>query len=57
MDLKEEAKQATKLLIGKTVNSVLRHREDEVVIKFDDGTTLYVDVSENSIKLSITGGE
>jgi hypothetical protein len=55
MDLEAEAKRATKMLKGKVVAHVTRHRAEEICIEFTDGTRLYVDRSVNGVELSITG--
>ncbi len=52
--LKEE-KRATKLLKGKTVKKIRRHRKEVVVIEFEDGASFYIDWRENELDLSITG--
>jgi len=52
----KEARRATKLLKGKTVTKVWRHRPKELGIEFDDGTRLFVDQQEAGLELSITGG-
>jgi hypothetical protein len=51
-----EAASASNLLRHKIVSSVVRHRENEVMIEFTDGTRLFVDRSENGVELSINGG-
>lgn len=53
MTLDEESERATSLLRGKTVKRVLRVREREVIIEFDDGSRFVAD-SETSLELSIT---
>ena len=52
--LNKEAEEATQLLKNKIVEIVWRHRKDEVAIKFTDGTTLFVNIKDNYIDLSIT---
>jgi len=52
--LSREAKEATKLLRGKTVRIVRRHRAREVLVEFKDGTRLFVDGRTNRLELSIT---
>lgn len=52
-DLEAHALRATELLAGKVAEAVTRHRENEVVIQFTDGTRLFVD-SEKTLELSIT---
>jgi len=54
MKLEEEANKAEKLLKGKKVKSVFRHRRNEFAIEFTDGTTLFVDQTEDGLELSIT---
>jgi hypothetical protein len=53
-DLKKEAEQATKLLRGKTVREVWRHRRKEVGIEFTDGARLFVDCNDKGAEMSIT---
>lgn len=55
--LKKEEKRATKLLKGKSVKKILRHRKEEVGIEFEDGTRFFIDwrENENKLNLSITG--
>lgn len=55
--LRKEEKRATKLLKGKVVKKILRHRKEEVGIEFEDGTRFFIDwrESENELDLSITG--
>ena len=53
MTLDEEAERATGMLLGKVVRRILRHREQEVVIEFEDGSRFFVDC-ETSLELSIT---
>lgn len=54
-ELKSEAKQMTALLKGKAVKLCARHRPDELVVFFNDGTRLFVD-SKSELDFSITGG-
>ena len=54
VDLTREGGSATKKLIGRSVRVVRRHRENELLIEFEDGTRLFVD-SESGLELSITG--
>ena len=42
------------MLKGRSVRSVLRHRDQEVLIEFGDATRLYVD-SKTPVELSIIG--
>ena len=53
MTLDEETTRATEMLRGKVVKRVVRHREGEVLIEFEDGARLFAD-SETSLELSIT---
>ncbi len=55
--LRKVEKRATKLLKGKVVKKILRHRKEEVGIEFEDGTRFFIDwrESENELDLSITG--
>ena len=53
-DLKREAKEATKMLKGKIVDKVWRHRPKEIGIQFTDGSRLFVDMEIDGLELSIT---
>lgn len=53
MTRKEETERATALLRGKTVRRVMRHREQEVMIEFEDGSRLYAN-SDTAFELSVT---
>ncbi len=53
--LKKEEKRATKLLKGKVVKKIRRHRKEEVVIDFEDGTRFFIDWRDTELDLSITG--
>jgi len=52
--LEAEAAIATDLLRGKVVAHVSRHRAEEVMVEFNDGTRLFVDSSSGAVELSIT---
>lgn len=57
-DLKREETDATRLLRGKVVQRVWRHRPEELAIKFEDGTLLYVDAEGGGTQeFSIVGGQ
>jgi hypothetical protein len=53
-NLKNEAKKATKMIKGKVVSIVLRHRLGEFGIEFTDGTRLFVDRIKDGLEISIT---
>jgi hypothetical protein len=53
-NLQKEARQLTKMLKGKTVDVVWRHRKEEVGIQFTDGTRLFIDQTPNGLDYSIT---
>jgi hypothetical protein len=53
--LEQQAERATTLLRDRVVENVWRHKEGELVIQFRGGTRLFVDASNSSIELSITG--
>jgi hypothetical protein len=55
MTLEEEGERATSMLLGKTVRRVMRHRDGEVVIEFEDGSRLFAD-SGTPLELSVTLG-
>jgi hypothetical protein len=52
--LAREAKKATKLLLGKSVSRVWRHRPSAIAVEFKDGTRLFVDKNKFGLELSIT---
>jgi hypothetical protein len=52
--LKKEAEETTKLLNGKIIDKVWRHRPEEIVIQFTDGSRLFVDKQKEGLELSIT---
>jgi len=52
--LKKEGTHATELLAGKVVKRLIRNRLDEVVIEFDDGSRIFVDIHEDQLDISIT---
>lgn len=53
MTLEEEIERATSMLLGKVVQRVMRHRDGEVVIEFEDGSRFFAD-SDSHLELSIT---
>lgn len=53
MNLEEEGLRATSLLLGKVVRRVLRPRDKEVVIEFEDGSRFFAD-SASHVELSVT---
>ncbi|HXH69968.1 MAG TPA: hypothetical protein VNI60_06420 [Pyrinomonadaceae bacterium] len=55
MNLPKETQRATKMLKGKTVDSVKNFRKKEVLIEFTDGTRLFVDWQESELEISIEG--
>lgn len=54
--LAQEANAATKALVGKVVVRVLRHRDTEVLVEFEDGSRLFVDRGAEGVEISVTGG-
>ena len=55
MNLDEEERRATEMLVGRTVRLVRRHHAKEVMVEFTDGTRLFVDAQIDRVALSITG--
>jgi hypothetical protein len=55
-ELLQEAQRMTELLVGKTVKIVRRHRRSELLVEFADGTRLFVDLINDELDFSITGG-
>lgn len=53
MTLDEQSARATSLLRGKVVERIVRHREQEVLIEFEDGSRMYAD-SDVKLEISIT---
>jgi hypothetical protein len=51
--LKAEGRRASRMLKGKIVRVIRRHRTGEVLIEFQDGTRLFVDAKGDEIELSI----
>lgn len=56
MTLEDEAKHVAKLLAGKVVETVWRHRPNEIVIQFTDGARFFADINGVSLELSVTEG-
>ena len=52
--MREKEAKATELLRGKVVRSVEMHRPDELLIEFEDGTRLFIDIADSKLELSIT---
>ena len=52
--LKKEASKATKMLKGKVVEKVWRHRAKEIGIQFTDGSRHFVDMEPDGLEISIT---
>jgi hypothetical protein len=58
MKLSDERKELRRLLLGKAVKRCRRHRKNELIVEFEDGTRLYVDGHANGeLELSVTGGK
>ena len=56
-ELQKEAERATNLLCGRVVQKVWRHRANEVVVIFQDGAALFVNIDGSGLDLSITANE
>lgn len=54
LEFEQEGLRMTEILRGLTVNNCHRHKPNEVVIEFTDGTRLFFDSSE-WVAVSITG--
>ena len=54
IELKREARQLTRLLKGKRVLKVWRHRKKEIAIQFTDESCLFVDSEPKGIETSVT---
>ena len=54
-ELASEAQRATRMLQGKVVRAVWRHRPEEIGIEFEDGARLFVDMRPTGLEISITG--
>ena len=52
--LAAEGRRATRMLRGKSVKKVWRHRATELGIEFEDGSRLFVDVKSRGVEISIT---
>ena len=53
MTLDEEAKRIEHLLRGKVLTNVYRHRRNEIVLEFSDGSRLMVDAASD-LEISVT---
>ena len=53
--LSKESDRATAFLNGRIVKFVKRHRSNEVLVEFEDGTRLFVNAKSEPLELSITG--
>ena len=54
-ELEDEATKLTDLVRGRTVKVVGRHRSEEVLIEFDDGTRLFINAIARGLEFSVTG--
>jgi hypothetical protein len=45
-----------RMLAGKIVRRVRRHRSKELLLEFEDGTRLFVDLTDRGLEFSISGG-
>ena len=52
-DLHRETAAVAKLLVGKTVRNVWRHRSGEVGIEFTDGSRIFINRVEEGLELSV----
>ena len=53
-DLAAEARRASRMLRGKAVKKVWRHRSAEIGIEFEDGSRLFVDAKSHGLEITIT---
>jgi hypothetical protein len=53
-DLEDEASRLTDLLRGKVIKAIRRHRSDEVLVEFEDGTRLFIDRNSDGLEFSVT---
>lgn len=53
MTLDEEAERLKELLSRKIVTTVYRHRANEIVVEFSDGSRMFVDAS-TALEISVT---
>lgn len=54
LELEKQGQRMTELLQGLTITLCHRHKPNEVVIEFSNGTRLFID-SPETIEVSITG--
>jgi hypothetical protein len=54
IDLEAEAEGMSRLLRGKAVRVVKRHRIGEVLLEFEDGTRFFVNAIADRLDFSIT---
>jgi hypothetical protein len=57
VNLEEEADRMTRLLQGKTLATVRRHQNTEIVLEFSDGTRLFVNNVPAGLEFSVTETE
>ena len=53
-ELSTESRRLTRLVKGKIVKKVFRHRAKEVGIEFTDGTRIFVDYGDKGLETSLT---
>lgn len=53
--LEEDSREVTKLLKGRKVKTVVLNKRTEVLIEFQDGARLFIDVNKEALELSVTG--
>ena len=56
-NLEEEANELTRLIRGKAVKVIRRHRVSEVMLEFHDGSRLFANTTRDGLELSVTGGD
>ncbi|MCB0987994.1 MAG: hypothetical protein H6519_04540 [Microthrixaceae bacterium] len=54
-DLKDEEQRLQSLIADKVVAQVRRHRANELMLEFSDGSRLFVNVAGQDLDLSVTG--
>ena len=57
LTLEQEVAELGRLLVGKTVARIWRHRPSELVLEFVDGTRLFIDHKTDSLEISVTGAD
>ena len=53
----QQVAELKRLLVGKTVAHIRRHRKSELLLEFTDHSRLFVNIGDNGLEFSVTGTE